>query len=120
MKVENMISRKGNSIANQFTVEADNGDTFFQSYKSIIAVKRGNPVEDTHNYIELDEKYWNYSVTTSKYRSIFLNESTIETRAKIKSGEYKLTNLNKDYSKMNKNQLENEFLTGSYKLGEIL
>jgi hypothetical protein len=28
MKVENMISRQGNSIANQFTISADNGDEF--------------------------------------------------------------------------------------------
>ena len=28
--------------------------------------------------IELDYKYWNYSVTTSKYRNQFLNESTQE------------------------------------------
>jgi len=27
----------------------------------------------------LDEKYWNYSRTTAKHRSIFLNESTEET-----------------------------------------
>jgi len=91
MKVENMISRQGNSIANQFTISADNGDEFFQSYKSMIVKKdyQGEVVQ-----ILLDEKFWDYSVTTSKYRSIFLNESTIETRAKIKSGEYKLTNLN--------------------------
>jgi hypothetical protein len=91
MKVKNMISSKGNSIANQFTIEADNGVTFFQSYNSMIVKKDCSGLK---NQIFLDEKYWDYSVTTSKYRSLFLNESTIETRAKIKSGEYKLTNLN--------------------------
>ena len=42
----------------------------------------------------LGRKYWNYSVTTSKYRNQFLNETTKETQAKINSGEYKLVDLN--------------------------
>ena len=45
--------------------------------------------------IELDQKYWNYSNTTGKYRNIFLNETIKDTKAKIKSGEYILTDLNK-------------------------
>ena len=36
---------------------------------------------------------WDYSVTTSKYRNIFLNENKKETEKKIKSGEYVLTDL---------------------------
>ena len=46
------------------------------------------------DYIELDSTYWNYSNTTSKYRRLFLGEGTKETEAKIKSGEYVLTDLN--------------------------
>ena len=42
----------------------------------------------------LDENKWDYSVTTGKYRNIFLNETEKETEAKIKSGEYILSNLN--------------------------
>ena len=42
----------------------------------------------------LDKKYWNYSVTTSKYRNIFLEETKKDTEKKIESGEYVLTNLN--------------------------
>jgi hypothetical protein len=45
--------------------------------------------------IYLDQKYWNYSNTTGKYRNIFLGETIKDTRAKIKSGEYILTDLNK-------------------------
>ena len=41
----------------------------------------------------LDEYYWDYSATTGKYRNIFLGESKQETEKKIKSKEYKLTNL---------------------------
>ena len=35
-----------------------------------------------------------YSKTTSKYRNMFLGETTKETQKKINSGEYILTNLN--------------------------
>ena len=44
--------------------------------------------------VYLDETYWNYSVITSRYRNQCLNESIAETRKKIKSGEYILTDLN--------------------------
>ena len=44
--------------------------------------------------IYLDEYYWDYSVTTGKYRNEFLGEGIAETRKKIASGEYILTDLN--------------------------
>ena len=92
MKTENMTSTNGNKVANQFIINDDNGNTFFQSYRSVIAKKtQVTPFIDT---IELDQKYWNYSNTTGKYRNIFLNETIKDTRKKIKSGEYKLTDLN--------------------------
>ena len=90
MKTENMTSTNGNKVANQFIITDDNGNTFFQSYRSVIVKK---PLE-VWNKIELDQKYWNYSNTTGKYRNIFLNETIKDTRKKIKSGEYKLTDLN--------------------------
>ena len=87
MRVENMSSTKtNNKIANQFIIK-DGNRVFFQSYRSIIV-----KIEDNKTY--LDETYWNYSRTTSKYRSSFLGESTKETLNKIKNGEYILTNLN--------------------------
>ena len=88
MQVNNITSNKGNKIPNQFIITANNGTEYFQSYKSII-VKR------TLNNTYLDEYYWEYSVTTGKYRNIFLNETKKETLKKIKNGIYKLTNLNK-------------------------
>jgi hypothetical protein len=87
MKTENMTNKNGKKVANQFIINDDNGNTFFQSYKSII-------VKLNINGVKLDQKYWNYSNTTSKYRNIFLNETIKDTREKIKSGEYKLTDLN--------------------------
>ena len=102
LKVENMISSKGNKIANQFVIEeylhySGSGSytvkrKTFQSYNSIIARITGDPMGP--DYIELDSKYWNYSNTTAKYRRLFLGEGTKQTEAKIKSGEYVLTDLN--------------------------
>ena len=86
MKVNNITSNRGNKIPNQFIITDNNGTEYFQSYKSII-VKR------TLNNTYLDEYYWEYSVTTGKYRNIFLNETKKETLKKIKNGIYKLTNL---------------------------
>lgn len=86
MKVSNIVSSKGNKIANQFIIYDDNC-CYFQSYNSIIVKK-----ENGKTY--LDSYYWDYSVTTSKYRNLFLSETKKETEAKIKSGEYILTNLN--------------------------
>jgi hypothetical protein len=88
MKVTNITGNNGNKVVNQFIIEdEDNHARYFQSYNSII-VKREN------GKVYLDETYWDYSKTTSKYRNIFLSETTKETKAKIKSGEYTLTNLN--------------------------
>ena len=89
MKVSNFTSNNGNKIANQFLITEKNKETF-QSYKSIIAV-RNYKTQKTY----LDEYYWDYSVTTGKYRNQFLGEGIAETRKKIESGEYKLKNLNK-------------------------
>ena len=86
MKVENMTSNRGNQIANQFIIY-DGLRKTFQSYNSTIC-------EVSQGKIWLDETYWNYSKTTSKYRNIFLNETTKETQKKLDSGEYILSNLN--------------------------
>lgn len=81
------MQSKGRSVPNQFEIIAD-GITLFQSYDSVIA--KMLPCGQVH----LDSVYWNYSRTTSKYRSQFLGESTKDTEKKIKSGQYILTNLN--------------------------
>lgn len=83
-----MTSARGNQIANQFIITDDMGNRYFQSYKSIIAKIY------TDGKIYLDSTFWNWSNTTAKYRRIFLNEGVEDTRAKIKSGEYILVDLN--------------------------
>ena len=88
MKVQNMYSPNGNKVANQFII-TDNGDEYFQSYRSIIAKR-------SKGKIYLDDYYWDYSRTTGKYRNEFLGEGIAETRKKIASGEYILTDLNSE------------------------
>ena len=99
MKVQNMTSSRGNSVPNQFIIThagqvrfgeeiTVNGCDVFQSYDSIIAIK------SDCNEVYLDSRYWDYSVTTGKYRNQFLGETKKETERKIASGEYILTNLN--------------------------
>jgi len=105
MKVFNFTSNNGNKIANQFIIErfvhhgdADNlpmytvREQVFQSYDSVIARRTSDPCGD--DFIELDSYYWDYSVTTGKYRNQFLGETKKETEEKIASGEYVLTDLN--------------------------
>ena len=69
-------------VKNQFVI-SDNGNTYFQSYNSII-VKR-----DINNKITLGNN-WDYSKTTGKYRNLFLRETKKETEKKIASGIYKI------------------------------
>ena len=87
MNVKNMLSNNGNFIPNQFIIDDDNGNRFFQSYNSII-------VKMSKDKIYLDKNKWDYSKTTGKYRNLFLWETKKETEAKIKNGEYILTDLN--------------------------
>jgi hypothetical protein len=113
MKVENMTSSRGNKIANQFlineklekhhykylckkyNVKFQEGiryfRTAFQSYNSTIVIILSNGYNQN---ILLDNNTWDYSVTTGKYRNMFLSENKKETEKKIKEGLYKLTNLN--------------------------
>ncbi len=90
MKVKNMTSPNGNFVANQFII-IDNNATYFQSYNSIIA--KIEMIEGSKK-VFLDEYYYNYSRTTSKYRNLFLGEVTKDIERKIKEKEYILTNLN--------------------------
>lgn len=90
MKVSNMTGKNGRSVPNQYVINTiENGVPVrvFQSYCSTIA----KIIEDE---VFLDEHFWDYSRTTSKYRNQFLDETTNQTQAKIKSGQYKLVNLN--------------------------
>lgn len=92
IKIENCESLNSYGVvANQFiiTISTKKGTKrIFQSYNTVIAVK------DEKGNVTLDERYWDYSRTTGKYRNQFLREGITETRKKIKNGTYKLKNLN--------------------------
>ena len=101
MNVQNMTSSKGNAVPNQFMIHADDG-VYFQSYETVIAFKPapktggiGAFEYDAYNPVQLDRDAWDYSVTTSRYRNMFLGDNTAQVKAKIKSGEYILVDLNK-------------------------
>ena len=103
MKVTQMTSNRGNTIANQFIVSGATlsiGDDVysgevFQSYNSVIALKAYRKEGSTEpRKVFLDERYWDYSATTRKYRGQFLGEGIAETHKKIESGEYILADLN--------------------------
>lgn len=79
--------RTGNPVANQFEIYTPEGK-YFQSYRSIIAFV------DKFGQIMLDEYYHNYSRTTSKYLTQFLNMNTKERTNAIKNKDIILTNLN--------------------------
>jgi len=83
-----MKVKQFDGVSNQLIINDDENNVYFQSYDSII-VK-----QDRDGNITLDEKTWDYSRTTGKYRNRFLGETKAETQKKIESGEYTLENLN--------------------------
>ena len=97
IKAHNLTSPKGNKVPNQIVITTED-KKIFQSYGTTIAIRDRvafNPDGLAKNAnVLLDRYYWNHSRTTSKYRSIFLNETTKETEAKICDGTYTLTILN--------------------------
>jgi len=100
MKVKNMVSSKGNKIANQFIITEDenemsgNAVEYFQSYDSIIVKRDKFRPGINKRQVWLDAYKWDYSKTTGKYRNIFLGEDKFQTLKKIASGEYILCDLN--------------------------
>lgn len=89
IKVYAMCSTRSNrAVPNQYGIVTRDGE-YFQSYRTTIAFRANDGT------ITLDESAWNYSRTTSKYLSQWLRPwSQTGAREGIKSGEYKLANLN--------------------------
>jgi hypothetical protein len=92
MKVNNMKGNSGRAIPNQYIIYTSNA-TYFQSYDSIIVKVI---FEDDKRVIILDDYYWDYSRTTSKYRNQFLGTTTKEVEEKIANGEYRLEDLQRE------------------------
>ena len=87
MKVNNLTSINGNLVINQFEIY-HNGESFFQSYNTIIAKidKNGKTILDTYAL--------EYSRTTSKYLFQFLGYDRKEILQLIKDKSIILKNLN--------------------------
>tara|TARA_R100000458_G_C8202989_1_gene192931 strand:+ start:343 stop:891 length:549 start_codon:yes stop_codon:yes gene_type:complete len=90
VEVRHFTGQTGRPIPNQYMLYLDDC-VVFQSYKSVIAKKFND------GSVLLDRKYWCWSNTTGKYRNIFLGEDMRATEKKIKSGEYRLTDLNGEH-----------------------
>lgn len=65
MKVKNLIGYNGNEVVNQIVIE-DNGNTYFQSYSSLVVKAEGSKITLGPD--------WNYSKTTMKYVKLFLED----------------------------------------------
>lgn len=91
--------RSNRGVANQFLITTSFG-TYFQSYESLIAYIPNEAQRAIGAKVTLDKNYWDYSTTTGKYRNQFLREDKATTERKIKSGEYVLDDLNKEWYKM--------------------
>lgn len=75
LRVSNMTSqRSGREVANQFIIE-DGNKTMFQSYSSPI-------VEiDVQNKTLTVYPHWDYSMTTGKYRNMFMDDYCFDQMA---------------------------------------
>lgn len=74
---------------NQAVITLTNGKVIFNSYGTNIV-----EIDKAAGITKVDEYYYNYSATTSKYRCKFLGELKKETDRKIKEGKYILADLN--------------------------
>ena len=69
LRVSNMVSdASGREIANQFIIKNDN-KTMFQSYQSPIV-----EIDWTNQTLTVYPN-WNYSMTTGKYRNMFMRDN---------------------------------------------
>lgn len=76
-----------NSTGNYQKYTDDNGNQWCKSY-SVWVARKGN------GEVVIDERYYKYSVTTSRHIGMFLNESSATIGKLVKDGTIKLVNLN--------------------------
>lgn len=90
MLVTNLQSpRSGQPVANQYLIVMDDGTRIFRSYLSNVCKI------DPNGTIYLDEYYWNYSRTTTKYLKEFLQMNIEQIHANMRAGIFKTNNLNR-------------------------
>ena len=90
MKTYHLKTNQGNNAVNQIVIEMTHFGkpcSTFQSYQTIMAHI------DCEGKVTLDKSY-PYSVTTSRYLNKFLNVTSKERDKFVKSGFYKIADLN--------------------------
>lgn len=75
--------------ANNSIITLSNGKKILNSYGVNVA-----EIDVLTKIVRLDHEYWDYSVTTGKYRNIFLSEDKKQTEKKLGNGQYVLADLN--------------------------
>ena len=85
---KNLVNNRGAAIAHHIII-TDGHNSILSSYGVNIAQKNG----ETGNVI-IDKRYYQYSKTTSKYLSAFLNSNSKEIAKNLKDGVYQFGNLN--------------------------
>ena len=75
-------------VPNQVVIVDDDDNEWFSSYGVMVAKIEHN------GQTYLDQRYWNYSKTTSKYLLKFLGFSSEKLKFSIKNNEVILTDLN--------------------------
>ena len=95
IKVCNLCSpSSGREIANQFEITTNKGD-IFQSYRSLCAL--------SSNGFYINERYYKYSPTTTKYMAVFFNcDNAKELHSRVKSGNIKVISDEKFTKMINK------------------
>lgn len=84
--VSQLINKNGNAVKNQFVINK-NGMIIFQSYESIIAVKKEND-------IFLNDEKFNYSNTTKRSLLSFLDIENNDFKNNLKNNKYKIISEN--------------------------
>lgn len=91
-KVSNLINDNGNAATNQFVIR-DNGQTVFQSYKTVVAAIKNGKVYVTKEALGPRCSHSPSSVTTRKHLYIFLRDHAMlpihnirDLNAYVKSG----------------------------------
>lgn len=82
-----MVNSNGNAVKNQLIIIEDDGSVVFQSYKTRIVriAKDGTTTLDPEH---------NCTKTTTRYRNMFLKQTSAQVSACIKDGTYKIEELN--------------------------
>lgn len=90
MRITQLISSKGNPVANHFVINTKKGE-YLQSYDSVVAYVPRNKFRGIDENVTLG-KNWDYSPTTLRHLKHFLNisYSKKEMQDKIDAGVYQV------------------------------